>query len=218
MERLNSLQHIDLHSTVPADQRYSTDGLFGEQRGKMFGVLNGTDSQGNERVLYAFSGQFNGLWNIPGWAPPLFNEANWHMINFATEKKIKMLGNDLENLKDESTTYLEMKRLRKRLSQKLMSKIHRLYTLQNFRGERCTLKPFFSTKRGIPTGTGDCCAPKLLSFAVHHNITPLGMSEFYWGKTNKSKSKINGCFYPPCEDKCKPLLAFLLCGLDERTA
>lgn len=216
MKRLESLQHVDLHTKKLTDKRYATTTLFGEQRGKMFGILEGIDSHGKERVLYAFSGQYNGLWNIPGWVPPLFEEKTWNATNCTTEKKIKELGKELESLEKGTSTFQEKTRLRKKLSQNLMIKLHQLYEIRNFRGDRSELKPFFPSKRGIPTGTGDCCAPKLLNFAVRHDILPLGMAEFYWGKANKSSTRKHGCFYPPCAEKCKPLLAFFLCGLDER--
>ncbi len=216
MNRLESLQHIDLLSKKLKDMRFATTNLFGEQRGKMFGILEGIDPRGNEKVLYAFSGQYNGLWNIPGWAPPLFEEEIWISTNFTTEKKIKKLSRELENLENGTSTFQKTKRLRKKLSQDLMIKLHQLYEIHNFRGETSTLEPFFKGKQGIPTGTGDCCAPKLLNYAVQHEILPLGIAEFYWGKTNKSSTRKHGCFYPPCAEKCKPLLAFFLCGLEER--
>ncbi len=216
MNRLESLQHIDLRREKAKDTRFATTNLFGEQRGKMFGILEGIDSQGKERVLYAFSGQYNGLWNIPGWAPPLFEEKTWKSTNCTTEKKIKKLGRKLDNLENGTSTFQETKRLRKKLSQDLMTRLHQLYEIRNFRGETSSLKPFFPGKGGIPTGTGDCCAPKLLNYAVQHDILPLGIAEFYWGKTNKSVTRKHGFFYPPCAEKCKPLLAFFLCGLDER--
>ncbi|MBV5332456.1 hypothetical protein JZU54_02570, partial [bacterium] len=52
-----------------------TDALFGEARGKMFGVLVCRAADGSRRILKAFSGQYNGLWEVPGWAPPIFDVA-----------------------------------------------------------------------------------------------------------------------------------------------
>jgi len=43
--------------------------------GKMFGVLVIANAQGEIGFLSAFSGMMNGLWNIPGFVPPLFNQA-----------------------------------------------------------------------------------------------------------------------------------------------
>jgi tRNA pseudouridine32 synthase/23S rRNA pseudouridine746 synthase len=65
----------------------------------------------------------------------------------------------------------------------------------------------------IPTGTGDCCAPKLLHCAAVHNLKPLAMAEFWWGPP--SGDKIQGEFYGACGDRCQPLMGFLLSGLSQ---
>ncbi len=182
----------------------------------MFGVLEGVDSRGGRMVLRAFSGQFNGLWNIAGWAPPLFDQQSWQKTNAATEKEIKSLGAIIDTTMENDGTLLLLKKRRKLLSRQLMARLHGLYQLQNFRGETATLSDFFPGRRGIPTGAGDCCAPKLLNYAVLHDITPLGIAEFYWGRTTRSNDRVHGRFYPACTDKCLPLMGFLLCGLEER--
>ncbi|MFN2353205.1 MAG: hypothetical protein ABR512_01600 [Desulfopila sp.] len=193
-----------------------TDSLFGKARGKMFGVLHGIDAKGRHQVLYAFSGQFLGQWNIAGWAPPLFDETIWHSVNDATERHIQRLGRDMDLLPEKSVNRAILAKNRKMVSRRLMEKLHSLYRLRNFRGEISGLAPFFQNRHGIPTGTGDCCAPKLLNFALQKNITPLGIAEFYWGRPNKSGSRRHGRFYPACTDKCRPLLGFMLCGLQKR--
>ena len=97
----------------------------------------------------------------------------------------------------------------------LMQQIHRLYRLKNFRGQEISLFSAYSGKNGIPTGTGDCCAPKLLNLAASRGLIPLGLAEFYWGRENRSKSRIHGHFYPSCREKCQPILGFMLCGLEK---
>ena len=63
----------------------------------------------------------------------------------------------------------------------------------------------------LPTGTGDCCAPKLLSYAFSKNLIPVSMTEFYWGKSNLRCKQ--GVFYPPCDEKCRLILPSIL-GLE----
>jgi tRNA pseudouridine32 synthase/23S rRNA pseudouridine746 synthase len=65
-------------------------------------------------------------------------------------------------------------------------------------------------------GVGECCAPKLLNYAALNGLKPLGLSEFYWGKENKSGTRKHGEFYPACAEKCQPILGFMLCGIKER--
>ena len=70
----------------------------------------------------------------------------------------------------------------------------------------------------MPTGTGECCAPKLLHHAATHGLTPLGLAEFYVGRTNRSGTRRHGEFYAPCAEKCAPILGFLLCGVEGEEA
>ena len=66
--------------------------------GQMFGILVCTDSNGNEVVLKAFSGQFRSVWNIPGWAPPLLSESEFARITEKTDKAIHELTAQIEEL------------------------------------------------------------------------------------------------------------------------
>ena len=70
---------------------------------------------------------------------------------------------------------------------------------------------------GLPTGTGDCCAPKLLHYAATHNLKPLAMAEFWWGESSVNGEKIQGEFYGACVERCQPLMGFLLSGLKSKS-
>ena len=110
---------------------------------------------------------------------------------------------------------LALAKERRHLSRSLMARVHSLYRLRNFRGQESGLQAAWTGPGGIPTGAGDCCAPKLLNLAARKNLIPLGMAEFYWGRENKSATRQEGSFYPACSDKCAPILGFMLCGLEE---
>jgi tRNA pseudouridine32 synthase/23S rRNA pseudouridine746 synthase len=107
----------------------------------------------------------------------------------------------------------EMKRKRKELSRQLQAQMHAAYSLINFYGRSQTLQQLMP--QGLPTGTGDCCTPKLLHYAATHNLQPVAMAEFWWGAS--SKDKIQGEFYGACEERCQPLMGFLLSGLQSNT-
>jgi hypothetical protein len=218
MEHLRRYRSIDLSADRgKADPRLATDWLYGEARGKMFGVLECRAGDGSIVILRAFSGQYNGLWEIDGWAPPLFDSRQLEKISIPTEKEIKRLGRKMA-ASDIPACQLELQRRRRQLSRDLMRQIHGLYRLTNFRGENASLAAAYMKDGGIPTGTGDCCAPKLLIMAARTGLVPLGMAEFFWGRCNRSGGREEGCFYPSCNEKCEPILGFLLCGLDERSA
>jgi tRNA pseudouridine32 synthase/23S rRNA pseudouridine746 synthase len=103
-----------------------------------------------------------------------------------------------------------LKQRRKELSRELQTQMHAAYTLVNFLGKSRSISSLMPTN-SIPTGTGDCCAPKLLHYAAANNLKPLAMAEFWWGPP--SGDKIQGEFYGACSDRCQPLMGFLLSGL-----
>jgi len=106
----------------------------------------------------------------------------------------------------------ELKQKRKELSRELQTQMHEAYTLVNFLGKSRSLQQLMPSG-AIPTGTGDCCAPKLLHCAALNNLKPLGMAEFWWGPS--SGDKVQGEFYGACADRCQPLMGFLLSGLSQ---
>jgi hypothetical protein len=196
-------------------ETFSTDSLFRESRGKMFGVMECLAADGTALRFKAFSGQFNGYWRVEGWAPPLFDVDTWTQLNTITEPVIKKFSEEARACPDDPVNRKRLLRERKVLSQNLMKKLHGIYRLTNFRGQTVSLTDLISKNTGIPTGTGDCCAPKLLNFAASHNLTPTGIAEFYWGRENKSGTRWHRHFYNPCTEKCGLILGFLLCGLEE---
>ncbi|MEH2347950.1 MAG: pseudouridine synthase [Nostoc sp.] len=105
----------------------------------------------------------------------------------------------------------ELKQQRKALSRQLQAQMHASYSLTNFLGRSRSLQQLMP--EGSPTGTGDCCAPKLLHYAATHNLKPLAMAEFWWGAFSVNQDKIQGEFYGACAERCQPLMGFLLSGL-----
>ncbi|MBE9221238.1 RluA family pseudouridine synthase [Cyanobacterium stanieri LEGE 03274] len=110
----------------------------------------------------------------------------------------------------------ELKKKRKNLSRQLQSQMQGAYCLTNFAGETLSLSELVN-KSFIPTGTGDCCAPKLLHYAAVNSLKPIAMAEFWWGLSSPNGEKILGNFYPACVERCQPIMGFLLSGLDGNT-
>jgi len=179
----------------------------------MFGVMVCENQGGEHQTLKAFSGLYNGTWEIPSWVPPLFEAQEFWKLIEPVDKEINALGRQIDTMADSSPQRGELFAQRKNLSQGLMKEIHQLYRLNNFQQQQEGLA-YFSGPQALPSGTGDCCAPKLLNFAATHQLKPLGLAEFFWGKTNRSATKQHRHFYPACLEKCAPILGFLLCGLD----
>ena len=216
MHDLADRQTIDLFSPAqknPAE--LATALLFGPARGKMFGVMECLQPNGTRMFMQAFSGQYNGLWQVDGWVPPLFAVRDFHALTITVEKQIKQLGREIDLYQAQSGDWLALRKKRRLLSRSLMGDIHALYTLNNFRGETAPLAEAFIGDKGIPAGTGDCCAPKLLNFAARHKLRPLGIVEFFWGRENRSGGRQQGVFSSSCAEKCQPILGFMLCGLGD---
>jgi hypothetical protein len=212
--QLDRHQRIDLEvATDRGDPRCSTAALFAEAGGKMFGVLTCWDGDGNLHVLRAFSGQYNGLWQVPGWVGPVFDPCAFHRLTTPVEARIKDLGRQLACLPEHCQKYLLLRRQRRILSRRLMGAIHDLYHLVNFRGDQARLTEIFFGRGMPPAGTGDCCAPKLLHHAARHGLRPQGLAEIYYGRPNSSATRQHGQFYAACKEKCRPILGFMLCGL-----
>ncbi|MGA1357325.1 MAG: RluA family pseudouridine synthase, partial [Prochlorothrix sp.] len=74
---------------------------------------------------------------------------------------------------------LALRRDRTRLSRQLQAQMHATYALTNFAGRSQSLLEIVQNQ-GIPTGTGECCAPKLLHFAASAGLRPLGLAVFWW--------------------------------------
>lgn len=106
----------------------------------------------------------------------------------------------------------DLKQQRKVLSQQLQAQMHTAYCLTNFAGESVSLQQL-GAGGGLPTGTGECCAPKLLHYAATHGLKPLAMAEFWWGVASVKGDKVQAAFYGACAERCQPLMGFLLSGL-----
>jgi tRNA pseudouridine32 synthase/23S rRNA pseudouridine746 synthase len=108
-----------------------------------------------------------------------------------------------------------LKHKRKQLSHQLQKRLFEQYHFLNAKGEQKSLLSLFEQAgRGMPAaGTGDCAAPKLLQYAYQHEMKPLSMAEFWWGKSPKSEIRHHGQFYGACQGKCKPILNHMIEGL-----
>lgn len=128
------------------------------------------------------------------------------------QKRDKILNPLKQKIDQADAQILELKQQRKELSRQLQAQMNQVYSLSNFAGQSNSLQSLIPTG-GLLTGTGECCAPKLLNYAAQHHLKPLAMAEFWWGEASNNGDKIPGQFYPACQERCQPLMGFLLSGL-----
>ncbi len=125
----------------------------------------------------------------------------------------------LAEISDEMADYQRridlLKACRKTMSEALQERIFRLFVVTNAHGEQRDLVEVFKPLGTLPpAGAGECCAPRLLNYAFNHSLRPVCMAEFWWGASPVGEVRHHGHFYPACRSKCKPILDFMLQGLD----
>ena len=106
-----------------------------------------------------------------------------------------------------------LKAERKQRSEVLQERIFHLFVVQNARGECKDLMEIWGGALP-PSGSGECCAPKLLQYAYRLGLQPVCMAEFWYGQSPVGEVRHHGHYYPACRSKCLPILSFMLQGLD----
>ena len=191
-------------------------------KGKMFGVLVvekptpcvSPPLQGESEGVFflaAYSGLLAGRNDWPFFVPPVY-DAQQPDGHFKTTEREISLATQLSPL------------ISKKMSQDLQLWLFHQYQLLNARGEMKDLvdiwqsyysRPKLRQKFPLPPGgTGDCCAPKLLQYAYQQGLKPVCMAEFWWGATTKEEIRQHLNYYPACRGKCKPILTWMLEGLE----
>ena len=109
-----------------------------------------------------------------------------------------------------------LKSKRKEMSNALQQLIFDQYGFLDFNQEYLNLSDCFKNEANPtpPSGSGDCAAPKLLQYAYEHQLKPIALAEFWWGKSPTSEIRKNKNYYPACKGKCQPILTHMLQGLD----
>ena len=192
--------YIDSHAEIKEDA----------DNGKMFGVLV-VDTPEGVSFLAAYSGLLAGRNDWDYFVPPVF-DAQQPDGYFKTKEREISLTSHLSPLTS------------KKMSQALQLWLFHQYQLMNARGESKDLvdiwQGYYSREKLRrkyplpPGGTGDCCAPKLLQYAYQQNLKPVCMAEFWWGRSTKEELRQHGNYYPACRGKCKPILTWMLQGLE----
>lgn len=192
---------MEVQAYIAANQEIKDDA----DKGKMFGVLV-VEENGRLGFLAAYSGLLAGRNDWEFFVPPVYDAQQPDGHFKTTEHEISAKGGD------------------RQMSQDLQLWLFHQYQLLNARGEIKDLvdiwqsyynRPKLLQKYPLPPGgTGDCCAPKLLQYAFRQDLQPICMAEFWWGASTRTELRQHGNYYPACRGKCKPILTWMLQGLD----
>lgn len=181
----------------------------------MFGVLVVKNKEEKLGYLCTFSGKIADEPHPPVFVPSLFDITTDNNFISKGMRELSALGNVIKALDEEtgSNNLQEIEKLkenRKLKSGLLQQQLFESYNFLNRKGELKNVCTVFetATNKVPPSGAGECAAPKLLHYAFKHQLQPLAIAEFWWGKTSGDKK--HGQYYSPCNDKCKPILKYML--------
>jgi tRNA pseudouridine32 synthase/23S rRNA pseudouridine746 synthase len=190
--------------------------------GKMFGVLVVKTEQGQVGFLAAFSGKLANSNQHAYFVPPVFDSLTQGSFLNVGMQALSQINQELKSLQAlpsniESQTKIDhLKEHRRSHSLALQEMLFDQYHFLNGSGQEKSLRQVFRKASGKnpPAGAGECAAPKLLNYAFQYGLQPLALAEFWWGLSPKSAYWQHGHFYPACQEKCAPILAHMLQGLE----
>lgn len=119
-------------------------------------------------------------------------------------------------LKEVGDRLAAMKEKRRRDSERLQDWLFSNFKVLNAEGESRSLKEIFAETSSLipPSGSGECCAPKLLQAAYSRGLKPLKIAEYWYGRSKRGEVRVHGHHYPACRGKCRPVLGWMLKGLE----
>lgn len=187
--------------------------------GKMFGVLV-VEKDGALQYLAAYSGELAGSNHWSWFVPPIYDLLAPDSYFQEEQSRINALTERIKQTENCNQTLLKQER--KARSQALQQWLFRQYRVLNAEGSEADFIDIFQDyhdtyKRGSaipPSGSGECCAPKLLQAAYLLKVNPVCMAEFWVGRSPRDEIRIDGHYYPACSGRCKPILSHMLRGLD----
>ena len=215
----------DLQEKKSFLKRVTKKSLERKNQGVMLGSLVCVDKDGTKIVLKAVSGisfqlvEKKKLKNHIV-VPPIVSAKRIKRALSKNDRKIHSLTKKILILSDKlkkncanskkNQKFTEKRQiysgLRKKLCMESLEKVFSLYEFHCANGKTKKLLEICN-KNLPPTGTGDCCAPKLLDYAFKNSLKPLSMMEVFYDKKTD--------FYNlkpvyPCEERCSLILPEML--------
>lgn len=109
-----------------------------------------------------------------------------------------------------------LKNKRKNRSDQLQQWLFNQFVMLSAKGEKRNLAEIFrTTPQAVPpSGSGECCEPRLLQFAFANGYEPLCMAMMWLGASPQNIVRKHRHYYPACQGRCKPILEWMMQGLD----
>lgn len=186
--------------------------------GKMFGVLVVQNTKDQVGYLAGFSGKLAGTFHHQGFVPPVFDsltEGSFLNLGMQELTRINNKFRSIDQTSPEGIAAAEkLRNVRREFSVNLQNRLFDQFMLFNTSGHEKSLRMIFNPHnidgKNPPAGAGECAGIKLLQYAFLNQLKPIALAEFWWGKSPKSPTWIHKRFYPCCEEKCSPILKYML--------
>jgi len=184
---------------------------FDIKRGKMFGVLVIQQRDNTYAYLGTVSGKLSRTVSCDQFIPSVFDDAVGDYFMNRGMTKLTEISDQIKMTTDPIKLAL-LKEKREKHSIALQRRLFENYNFSNLSGNSKNLIEIFEQcNHGNPaSGAGECAAPKLLQYAITHDLKPIALAEFWWGNSMKNEERQHKMFYPACRDKCRPILEFML--------
>lgn len=184
---------------------------FAVRNGKMFGVLVVATEERTLGYLGAISGKISRQSVCRQFVPSVFDDTTG---NYFIDRGMTELSAMIAQQRS-SSNLREIEALKEKSKQKSIELQRRLFENYHFSdldgNEKNLLEIFWDANQGKPpAAAGECTAPKLLQYAFSNKLKPIAIAEFWWGNPIKENGKIHTHFYPACNDRCRPILEYML--------
>lgn len=177
----------------------------------MFGVLVVQKKDNSYGYLGTVSGKLGGNAKCDQFIPSIFDDTVDDFFIHKGMTELTEIGNQIKNSNDIAEISL-LKEKRKQQSIGLQQQLFENYHFLNLSGKQKNLLEIFKTSDhgNPPSAAGECAAPKLLQYAITHQLKPIALTEFWWGNSIANKEKEHAVFYPACKNRCRPILEYML--------
>lgn len=184
---------------------------FKTQRGKMFGILVVKKQDNTYCYLGTVSGKLPKNAICEKLIPSVFNASVGDFFINKGMTELSEIGNQIKKANHPSEI-ISLKEKRKQKSVSLQKQLFENYHFLNISGKQKNILEIFkySSHGNPPAATGECAAPKLLQYAIEHQLKPIALTEFWWGSSAENKEKKNRAYYPACKNRCRPILEYML--------
>lgn len=188
---------ITQRGTFDEEGRHPLSHAF-EDKGIMLGLLIAETRTGEKVSLRAFSGALDGEYIVKGYVPPCFSAREFEEIVREYDTMLHCYSDRIEQGEEDLVP------IRRSLSNECLSKLKGIYRFSSLKGSF----GFSDIDVSYVTGMGDCATIKLLSYCFRKGFTPVSLAEIFVGRDSEGRK--NGVLYPPCEEKCRPLIKHIM--------